>query len=81
MRIGNLPDRGDAKELNKWYWEIELLSCPRTMCRVFKPTLIIILVKWESFGEPWRFGGAEEKRIGGRKDFTFPWGIIIEIVK
>lgn len=80
MRISSLPV-GDIVELNKWYYCFELRKCPYSMVRVFRPWLRVALFKVLDAGELGRLGGRPRIERGGFRDFTFPFGIFIEIIK
>lgn len=81
MKIGALPDRGSMLEIGKWYFGLEIRKCPPSMIRVFKPWLFVWFVKVIDDGEPGKIGGRERKQKGGYRDFTFPYGISIQIFK
>lgn len=81
MKIGNLPESGIHAKLNKWYWGIEILKCPRTMIGVIRPQLFLCFVKFIDYGEPYKINGRKEVKKGGYKTFTSPYGLRIEISK
>lgn len=81
MIIGNKPKLGTEIQINKWYWCIELLKCPPTMINIFKPYLFIMLVRFKDLGQPCQMGGSPEKKIGGWKQWSFPIGLEIRIIK
>lgn len=81
MRIGIKPDIGESGKLNKWYFGIDFLRCPPSQVGIFRPSIFIWCVKWLDHGEPGMFNGRPEKRKGHWKEFNFPWGIRIEIIK
>lgn len=80
MRIGNLPKNGEAVLVGKWIIGAELHKCPRSMHRVFKPQLFICCVKIVDAGEEWKLGGRPQVRKGFFREFTFPFGVVFEII-
>jgi len=80
MKIENKPMMGGATELNKWYFGIEILKCPPSMFRVFKPFIFIWWFKIIEEGELWKIGGKAGKKKGGWWHWTSPKGISIEII-
>lgn len=83
MIIGNKNmKQGERPQLNKWYWCIEISKCPPTMINIFKPYLFIMLVKYKSIHNLCsRIDTSIEDKIGGYKQWSFPIGIRIEIIK
>ena len=82
MVIGtSLPQYGNLVELNKWYFGIEILKCPPSQIKIFRPFIFIYCVKYLDLGEPGKLNGRPEKKIGGFKRLTCPYGIKLEIVK
>ena len=82
MKIGIFPrDKGEAIELNKWYFGIEILKCPPSQIGIFRPYIFLLCVKFKQLGEPYMIGGKEEKKIGGWKQWSSPFGINFEITR
>ncbi len=79
MIIGNFQPYG-RMVLNKWLIGLEIRKCPPTMSRVFKPHIRVFFIKFTDHGEPGKFDGRPQKKIGGWWTWTCPFGISIEII-
>lgn len=80
MKIGNLPNRSSACEINKWYIGIEIKRYPPTMLGegLLKPHVFAYFVKFTDFGER---AYSQPKKKGGFFYWTCTFGISIQIVR
>lgn len=77
--ISNIPSRGTALEVGKYYYHFELRHCHPMTFGVFRPYLSIASFRVIEAGEYGVVDGKREFREGGWWEFRFPIGIIIEI--
>lgn len=81
MKIANFKHEiGEAVPVGKWLFAIEILKCPPSMCRVFKPYISLIFTKIIEAGEPWKIDGKPQIKKGGWWSWTCPKGISIKII-
>lgn len=81
MKIGNLPERGTLFKLNKWYFAVHIMSRPSYKIGIFQPCVLLCLTRVYQYGEPYKINGKPEKKFGGFRFYTFPYGISITITK
>jgi hypothetical protein len=82
MRIGNFQYRiGEAIQLNKWLFSIEIGKCPPHMFGIFRPYINLIFIKIIDEGEPYKIDGRPSVQKGGVWRWVCPFGISIEFRK
>lgn len=80
MRIGNVPPTGEALKEGKWYFGFIFRKCPPHMIGLFKPYLLVCVMKVIDVGEYGKVNGRPPKRWGGYKVFVSPLGISIKLM-
>lgn len=79
MKVGNFPPEGSSYPIGKWLYLFQIRWCPPYMIGVFKPEVLVALIKVLDAGEPDKIDGRPRKQLGGWRRFTLPFGIIFHI--